>query len=107
MGEKMSVWRTFQVEEEPCPNCGVVMNALGYDFPDEENTREPKDGDVVVCVQCHHVMAMNEDGTTRELNEDEEHKRDQAEENIRNCPDTVELWRKMTGAQPTGWKRVH
>ena len=51
-----------------CPSCNRIFDrATGI------GQRQPKEGDITICIECGHLMAFNSNLTVRDLTDEEMH----------------------------------
>jgi Zn ribbon nucleic-acid-binding protein len=65
---KIKVGPRRKIPQTKCPHCGANFASV-FNVGDKEYF--PRDGAIVICIQCGHVMALNHELKPRELNRKE------------------------------------
>lgn len=60
--------RSARLAEDHCLNCGKQIDAASS-YGDD--ARDPRAGDITICIECGHIMAFGDDLKVRALNDQE------------------------------------
>lgn len=89
---------TWKTPEYACLNCGYVVD-MATASPLETESRAPQEGDVMICLECSHIMIAKADGTVRDATRDEQ-------DEIASEPDILMLLRGLRSVrQSPEWRR--